>query len=119
MIDRNVERDVDVTMISTLSGNAAPAPNRWISDGHRDGLPSGSPRRIQMVAIRRRSISKVAGSARRQLWVLPEAPQRRGFRPPFVRLRTKNSQGGYQNQNPPRAGIPLVRARADRAGGDR
>ena len=75
-------------------------------------------RRDEMVTIAARS--QVAGSALRQLWVLPEALTRRGFRPPDLSLRTEILPGGYQTQTHlSRAGIPITPARADRAGGDR
>ncbi len=80
--------------------------------------PSASRHHGGLVAIGERSISQVAETPLRQLWVLPRHFHGRGFRPPFSSLRTKTAPGGYQNQTHLRVqGIPLVRARADRAGG--
>jgi len=85
---------------------------RWISDGHRDPSALASCHLVQMVAIGQRYVSQVVGYAFRNFGSLVSTPQKRGFRPPDLRLRTKIRPGGY-NQNPPRVqGIPRRHRRA-------
>lgn len=129
----NVTLTVTLTVTSNVtlrSGSVNAAPVTRISDGHCDGLAKVSRLRCEMAAFRQRQAPDTPPP---ELGVPLEPFQRRGFRPRLLRLRTKNSLGGYQNQNPPRAGIPCARVvvremvtvppsrltRAACAGGDR